>query len=149
MCIKWYVASANGKEKHRKAVDKAIRRWRSFSPSYSQSLPQAVLPPGGTIWYSCLIKINKWGNWASCDTMTWVAQSSPLWTTLTPINNWQTVDSPDKKGIVSSLDPFGDGAYNLQSISATPTKGSGLRDYNVTIIADSLAELHVRSTYIV
>jgi len=46
------------------------------------------------------------------------------------VNNQQTVDSLYKKGIASPLDPFKGSTYNLQLISATLTKGSGLQDYH-------------------
>ena len=61
----------------------------------------------------------------SCDTMMWVAQSSPLWTTLTSINNQKTVDSLDEKGIGSLPDPFRRAATDKHH----KTEGSGLQDY--------------------
>jgi len=60
----------------------------------------------------------------------YVYQSLPLSTTLTLVNNQQIIDSLYKKGIASPPDPFRGSTYNLQLISATLTKGSGLQEYH-------------------
>ena len=59
--------------------------------------------------------------------------SVPIDTSCVAIKHQSTIarfgDSWDKTGIGITPDPFGRGAYNLQSISATRKKVAGSRDY--------------------
>ena len=71
--------------------------------------------------------------------------SVPIDTSCVAIKHQSTIarfgDSWDKIGIGITPDPFGRGAYNLQSISATRRKWSGSRDYS-QVVDESCSSQH-------
>ena len=86
----------------------------NLSSNLSQSLSRSSLPTGGTLCYCCLSNLRKWSTMIQ---MTY----SLIDTSCEVIKHQSTIarfgDSLDKKGIDITPDPFGAGAYNLQSIN--------------------------------